>query len=459
MKLRHRISLLAGAVLLLVLLVCAGVLLLYARRTILSLAEDQARDKQQALANSFSSMAQYYAVSDDSDSFRESLVRYCFARFADREGVLIRDGDILLSSVSVDPSRYAQPDRQTGDVGVFRGPVDGRQLLIVGSQEWVYNETYYVGLVRDITEVYDAILRLTRLFLLVCLGGVALGMGLLFFVVKGSTAPLSRLTAAARQIAAGAYDRRVQAPGRDEVSELAASFNHMAQAVESRIDALTEQNERQRLFIGGVSHEFKTPLAALSLHASLLDGAKLSDEERADSLRYIQGAGAYMSRMIQSLMSLLLLDRGIETQPARPAAVLQEAEQLSRRSLQSRGVTLQVRCDSDDTLPMDATLMVSLLMNLLENAARSYEPDAAEKPVFLTYADRTFTVSDRGRGIPAEAQGRIFEPFYRVDKARSRKQGGSGLGLALVKAIADAHGARLSLESEPGKGTTFRVSF
>ena len=147
------------------------------------------------------------------------------------------------------------------------------------------------------------------------------------------------------------------------------------------------------------------------------------------------------------------------TPTARPAAVLQEAEQLSRRSLQSRGVTLQVRCDSDDTLPMDATLMVSLLMNLVENAARSYEPDAAEKPVFLTYADRTFTVSDRGRGIPAEAQGRIFEPFYRVDKARSRKQGGSGLGLALVKAIADAHGARLSLESEPGKGTTFRVSF
>ena len=196
MKLRHRISLLAGAVLLLVLLTCAGVLLIYSRRTILTLAEDQARDKQKALSESFSSMARYYAAPEDSDAARESLIRYCFTQFADQEGVLMRGSNTLCSSVAVDPSLYAMPDREDSRTTVYRGLVDGRQLLIVASLEWIQTDTLYVGLVRDITEVYDAMARLTRLFLLVCAAGVALGMGLLFLSVKKSTAPLSRLTAA-----------------------------------------------------------------------------------------------------------------------------------------------------------------------------------------------------------------------------------------------------------------------
>ena len=459
MKLRHKIGLLAGAVLLFVLFVCAGVLLLYARRTILILAEDQARDKQSALAASFSSMARYYAVPQDSDAARESLIRYCFAQFADQEGVLMRGSETLCSSVAVDPSLYAVPDRENDRTAVYRGQVDGRQLLIVSSFEWVQTDTYYVGLVRDITDVYDAMGRLTRLFLLVCAAGVLVGMGLLFAAVKKSTAPLSRLTAATREIAAGAYDKRVNVSGRDEVSDLGRSFNQMAEAVERRIADLTEQNERQRLFIGGVSHEFKTPLAAVRLHGDLLQSAKLSEAERAGSLQHIRRAGAYMTRMTQSLMELLLLGQAIETEDTDPAALLDAVQSAARDSLHARGVTLIVECTAAVPLPLHATLMTSLLLNLVENAARSYDPEDEPKTVTLRAHDRCFEVSDQGRGIPADAQKRIFEPFYRVDKSRSRKQGGSGLGLALVKAIADAHGATLSLQSTPGQGTTFRVQF
>ena len=459
MKLRHKISLLAGAVLLLVLLICAGVLLLYARKTILALAEDQARDKQSALSASFSSMVRYYAVPEDSDAARESLIRYCFTQFADQEGVLMRGSEPLCSSVSVDPSLYAVPDREDARTAVYQGKVDGRQLLIVASLEWVQADTLYVGLVRDITEVYDAMARLTRLFLLVCAAGVVLGMGLLFLAVKKSTAPLSRLTAATGEIAAGAYDKRVTVSGRDEVSDLGRSFNRMAEAVENRIADLTEQNERQRLFIGGVSHEFKTPLAAVRLHGDLLQSAKLSEAERADSLQHIRRAGAYMTRMTQSLMELLLLDQGIETEETDPADLLIAVESAARDSLATRGVTLVIDRLAASPLPLNRTLMTSLLLNLIENAARSYDSEDRDKAVTLRACDRCFEVTDHGRGIPAEAQARIFEPFYRVDKSRSRKQGGSGLGLALVKAIADAHGATLSLESEPGRGTTFRVQF
>ena len=459
MKLRHRISLLAGAILLLVLLICAGALLLYARKTILALAEDQAKDKQSALAASFSSMARYYSVPEDSDAARESLIRYCFTQFADQEGVLMRGSETLCSSVSVDPSLYAQPDREDARTAVYQGKVDGRQLLIVASLEWVQADTLYVGLVRDITEVYDAMARLTRLFLLVCAAGVVLGMGLLFFAVKKSTAPLSRLTAATGEIAAGAYDKQVTVSGRDEVSDLGRSFNQMAEAVENKIADLTEQNERQRLFIGGVSHEFKTPLAAVRLHGDLLQSAKLSEAEREDSLQHIRRAGAYMTSMTQSLMELLLLEQGIETEETDPADLLTAVESAVRDSLAARGVTLRIDRQAASPLPLNQTLMTSLLLNLIENAARSYDPEDGDKTVTLRACGRCFEVSDHGRGIPAEAQARIFEPFYRVDKSRSRKQGGSGLGLALVKAIADAHGATLSLQSEPSRGTTFRVQF
>ena len=460
MKLRHRISLLAGTILLLVLLVCAGVLLVYSRRTILSLAEDQARDKQSALAASFSSMARYYAVASDSDAARESLIRYCFSRFADQEGVLLREGEILQSSVSVDPSLYAPLSDEHGvQPALYRGLVDGRQLLMVGSREWVQNDSYYVGLVRDITEVYGAMARLTWLFVLVCAGGILLGMGMLFFTVKKSTAPLSRLTTATGEIAAGAYDTRVPVSGRDEVSELGESFNRMAEAVENRIDELTKQNERQRLFIGGVSHEFKTPLAAVSLHGDLLQNAKLSKAERANSLNHIRQAGAYMNRMIQSLMELLLINEDIERAETDPQTLLSVVAEATMDSLAIRGVTLITDCENASPLSLNPTLMTSLLSNLIENAARSYDPADRNKTVTVRAFDRCFEVADHGRGIPVEARAHIFEPFYRVDKARSRKQGGSGLGLALVKAIADAHGANLSLTSESGKGTTFRVSF
>ena len=247
--------------------------------------------------------------------------------------------------------------------------------------------------------------------------------------------------------------------GRDEVSDLGRSFNQMAEAVEKRIDALTAQNERQRLFIGGVSHEFKTPLAAIGLHGELLENAKLSPAERADSLRHIRRSGAYMSRMIQSLMELLLLDQGIEKEETDPATLLSAVAEAARDGLSARGVTLITVCEDAAPLPLNPTLMTSLLLNLVENGARSYDPEDRNKTVTLRATDRCFEVSDRGRGIPAQAQEHIFEPFYRADKARSRKQGGSGLGLALVKAIADAHGAALSLDSQPGRGTTFRITF
>ncbi len=458
MKLRQKIGLLSGTVLLGVMAVCAGFLFLHTRSLLLDMTRAEAETKQHSLAGSFASMARYYAAPSDSDTARDSLIRYCFTRFADEEGVLERDGDVLLSSVSIDPMVYVTEDRLDREGTVLTAAtVGGRRVLIVSSREYVQREDYIISVVRDVTDVYRDLARLGRLFVAVCAAGVLFGAALLYGIAKRSTGPLSRLTEAADEIAGGAFDRRVKIESKDETAALGVSFNRMADAVESRITQLSAQNERQRLFIGGLTHECKTPLAALRLHSDLLETANLSDAERARSLRHIASQSAYLDRIVQSLLQLLLLENEIDTESVSPAALLNDVADTAGASLAQRGVRLLTECRTDTPITGSPALLRSLLLNLVENAARAYDADAPEKTVMLTATDEGFTVTDHGRGIPKDALLHIFDPFYRVDKSRSKKQGGSGLGLALVKAIADAHGMTVEAQSEAGKGTTFTV--
>jgi len=130
--------------------------------------------------------------------------------------------------------------------------------------------------------------------------------------------------------------------------------------------------------------------------------------------------------------------------------------QSTQKVLADRRVSLVLRCDSD-VLIMNIDLMQSLLVNLVDNASKAYDDISPSREVYLSVYDNVLEVRDNGRGIAPGEIERIFEPFYIADKSRSKKSGGSGLGLALVKKIADAHGAKLEVESVPGEGTTMRV--
>lgn len=251
---------------------------------------------------------------------------------------------------------------------------------------------------------------------------------------------------------------RVDVHTKDEIGALAGDFNLMAEAVETRIAELMETAERQRLFIGGVTHEFKTPLTALLLHARMLRRANMTEEERDNSLAHIESQCAWLERLVQTLLRLITLERDIERRPCEVDELFDRVRQNTQKSLADRGVTLNVQSNGE-TLDCNADLVQSMLINLVDNAAKAYNADAADKRVLLTFSNNTIQVKDFGRGIPKEAMERIFEPFYMVDKSRSKKAGGSGLGLALVKRIANAHDAELIIESNIEKGTTVWVRF
>lgn len=458
MKLSKRITLLVSIVLAVTILGVSLSLLLYVRSTTLSLAVEQTQRKQQNLSTSFTEMANYYAANSDSDAVHYSLIKLCFSRFADRYSVLMRDGEVIVSGVSVDPSAYVPIDDSVySDSTPIAVTVQGRNLLIAGSTARVSGRTYSVYVVEDVTDVHTGIRRMAWIFAGVSVAAIALGAVAVTLLVRRSTKPITLLSDAAKEIADGAYEKRVAVHTKDEVGMLGEDFNRMADAVETKISELEERNERQRLFIGGVTHEFKTPLTGLLLHAGLLRRANLSDDERDASLEHIESQTAWLERLTQNLLKLTTSDDEIELQAVHIPDLLDEVKDGVEPKLNERGATLSVQCETE-TLTLNPELWRSLLNNLIVNAANAYDADMAEKPITLIVKGKTFSVSDHGRGIPKEAQSRIFEPFFRVDKSRSKKQGGSGLGLALVKMIADAHGATITVDSEPGKGTTVSVT-
>jgi len=457
MKLSNRITLLVSIVLTVVILAVSLSLLLFAKNTILSLSVEQVQRKQQTLRTSFSEMANYYAANSDSDAVHASLVRYCFTRFADQTSVLMQDGEAVVSSVTIDPSAYVQQSDDYGEAEPVAVTVQGRRLLIAGSSTSVGRKTYDVYVVEDVSDVYNRISRMTWIFAGVSIAAIALGAVVVMLLVRRSTKPITALSETAREIADGAYEKRVKVRTKDEIGTLGEDFNRMADAVETKISELSERNERQRLFIGGVTHEFKTPMTGLILHAGLLRRANLSEDERDASLAHIEAQTQWLERLTQNLLKLTTSDEEIELQSVNIPELLDAVKEGVKAKLNERGAALCVQCETD-TLVLNPDLMHSLLNNLIVNAANAYDADAPEKPILLTVTGKTFSVSDRGRGIPKEAIDRIFEPFFRVDKSRSKKQGGSGLGLALVKAIADAHGAIITVDSELGKGTTVSVT-
>ncbi len=457
MKLSDRITILCSSVLAAVILSVTVALLLFAKSTILSLSMEQVQRKQQTLCTSFSEMANYYAANSDSDAVHASLVRYCFTRFADQTSVLMQDGEAVVSSVIVDPSAYVQQSDDYGEAEPVAVTVQGRRLLIAGSSTSVGGKSYDVYVVEDVSDVYNRISRMTWIFIGVSIAAIALGAFLVMSLVRRSTKPVTALSEAAREIADGAYEKRVKVRTKDEIGTLGEDFNRMADAVETKISELSERNERQRLFIGGVTHEFKTPMTGLILHAGLLRRANLSEDERDASLAHIETQTQWLERLTQNLLKLTTSDEQIELENVRIPELLEAVKEGVEAKLNERGAALCVQCETE-TLVLNPDLMHSLLNNLIVNAANAYDADAPEKPILLTVTGKTFSVSDRGRGIPKEAIDRIFEPFFRVDKSRSKKQGGSGLGLALVKTIADAHGATITVDSKPGKGTTVSVT-
>lgn len=453
MKLWQKISLVCVCVLIGIVTVCCTLLLIQSKNGVLNLTVKQAEEKQRTLETSFSQMFSYYGDKNDSPVTEYSLAVYCFSQFADNTSVFIMDGETVYSNINLLPETILPVtghEQQT-----YLGETDGRHILIVGSSTVANDKEAMIYVVEDVSSIYNDITRMAWRFIAICATGTLAGAILIILLVRKATKPLHVLSETTKRISGGEYARRAEIASHDEIGSLAADFNAMADAVETHIAELTETAERQRLFIGGVTHELKTPLATMLIHSDTLLNANVDARQMDISLRHINNQCRWLERMTQKLLRLITLKEDIRPCETNVPGLFDSVAQSTESTMQKRMTPLKIECETD-TLMVDADLIRSALINLVDNASKA--SDAGRTVVLKAYG-RTIEVVDSGKGIPENEIARITEPFYMIDPSRNRKKGGVGLGLALVCEIVRAHGAVLSIESEVGKGTVVKIIF
>lgn len=308
----------------------------------------------------------------------------------------------------------------------------------------------------DVTTLYaERDRQIAQYFVLECTALVLSGLAAAGFA-RIVTRPLRELESAARKIAGGAYEHRVSPGQGDEIAALGRSFNTMADAVQQHVAALEEQAARQSRFVAAFTHELKTPMTSILGYSDLLRLGEQSAAQRQQAADYIYHEARRLETLSQRLLLLLgIREGGIELVPTRMEAVLQDVCRSLPAGFPVRVVS---DCVHGACAAADRSLLADLLRNLVLNAAAA---SAAGETVYLRCRKEGHTlclqVQDHGHGIPPEELEKITEPFYMVDKSRSRAAGGSGLGLSLCEEIARAHGSRLEFESKLGEGTVVQL--
>jgi signal transduction histidine kinase len=271
-------------------------------------------------------------------------------------------------------------------------------------------------------------------------------------LARGMTQPLRDMAQAAQMMARGDYRQRVPVRSRDEVGQLAGTFNRMAGEMEG-LERL------RRDLVANVSHELKTPLSALQAHLeNLLDRV---EEPNPALLEVMLQQSERLSRLVDELLELSRLesgDRPLELEPIRLAPIVERVVKEIEVARPDRDVEIRNEVPSDlPAVEADRERIHQVLFNLLDNAHR-FTPPGGVVTVSAVRENGSCEVSveDTGPGIPAEHLPLVFERFYRVDPSRSRDDGGTGIGLAIARSVVEAHGGRIWAESALGAGSTFR---
>ena len=332
---------------------------------------------------------------------------------------------------------------------LFLEEISGKHLLIC---YWQSEDTgFRILRYRDISDIYADSWALFLRGAAVSLTLALLLVGAVTLILRRILKPFYRLREAANVIADGNYGERVLCTSRDEVGEVSESFNRMADRVQEHVYALSEANEKQRQLLGALSHELKTPMTAIQGYAELLQKVELSPERRTNALAYIEEECKRLSRLSVKMLQIVELsdEESIEKRSISVAELFAKAEKLIFRRLQEKRLFLKIQADVQE-IEGDEDLLLSFITNLIDNAAKASREGGT---LWLTAAREGIFVRDEGCGIPEAEIRHITEPFYMVDKSRSRKEGGAGLGLALCSQIARLHGGELIIESAPGEGS------
>jgi len=364
----------------------------------------------------------------------------------------LRSGTLEFGAVAMQQVRWLNPHMETVDADgemplrLLSSPLKhGKQLLGV------------VQVARDLGPMRQTLGELRLVFSLVgpfavfwlCLG--------CWFLADRLVAPIIDATGSAREINADNLSRRLPSTShRDELGQMVGTLNQMLERLESAF-------RRVRQFSGDASHELRTPLTILRGETEVALRWAKKPEEFRDMLRSNLEEIDRMERIIESLLVLSKSEAGELTLELKAFSLsdLVQALYLQAQTLgETKHIAVNLRVEVDEELSIrgDELRLRQMLLNLIANGIKYTDDGGSLELALLREGDMArIDVSDTGIGIPYEALPHVFDRFYRVDKARNRMDGGSGLGLSIVKSIAEAHGGRVSVQSTLGRGSTFSV--
>lgn len=276
----------------------------------------------------------------------------------------------------------------------------------------------------------------------------------IFIFSRFLTNPISSLNKTTKMITSGKFNERVNIKSKDEIGELAESFNIMAQQIENKINELNIQVKQKNDFINSFTHELKTPMTAIIGYSDLLRLKKCDEEVTQKALNYIYFESKRLESLSFKLMKLMsITDEKIEKNNIKVTELIEKVIKSENDNLEN----IKIETDIEPSIIIgDFELLEVVIRNLIENAKKAEPKDNKVTIKGRKLENKKYRISiiDKGKGIPKEHINRITEDFYMVDKSRSRKYGGTGIGLSLVKKILLFHKSDINIESKVDFGTT-----
>ena len=382
---------------------------------------------------------------------------------SNRKNIILRNSDMEVVSIMNSSFTYKEmkpSDENTCNSIIWRE--NNNYYLQLCSSMDINTENLDISqmdIVYDITSVYAARAQEQNTFRLLLI--VIFVVGTITSMIAASllTKPLEKLSSLAQHISHGDYSARLHIHSGDEIEALANDFNNMADTIEDNISELHFSMEKQEQFMGSFAHELKTPMTSIIGYADLLRSQNMSEDETNEAANYIFSEGKRLESLSLKLLDLLVV-KNQETilTPTDPALAVRNVINVMKPELAKEHITLKSSCRKGCCM-MDIDLFQSLIINIIDNARKAID-DNGLIHVAGTVRDDNYVIiiKDNGRGMPPEEITRISEAFYRIDKSRSRAQGGAGLGLAICSKIAEIHQAKIKYKSAVGRGTVVTIT-
>lgn len=368
------------------------------------------------------------------------------------------DGQYLFSNIALQWKELDVQEDEDNRVSYQICEKEGESYIFVYDVVSQGENSMYLVTQTDISSVIDAqksmIVYFQRIYIIL----LCISFPVVWLLTKAITASIKKVGRAARRIAGGEYSERIITKGKDEIGELASDFNLMAEQVEEKISELSDVARQKEDFTANFAHELKTPLTSVIGYADMLYQRDLPREEVKNAAEYILNEGMRLESLSLKLMDLFVMDKQdfiLEN------ISVQEMFENLKKGIEpvcgKNGTALHLELE-EGCIKAEFDLFKTMILNLADNAVKAESKDlwVKGKREKGTYQ---LLIIDNGKGIPPEELGRITEAFYMVDKSRSRKQHGAGLGMALVSKIVEIHGAKMKIESDGQTGTTVCIVF